>query len=170
MRITKLKSFIILRGFRICNLFCCNVIWRGWVKSNPALSILFENKAYFTTCWLNMKRKVRLYRGSRTRRYVEQRNSIFGTLWNHVVLRNRIKWLEVNQHLISLIDTGKTESMRLVEIQSSLQLNLSIYILVFFSRQTLHLCSVFQKRRMTDVRYGLVMGFLWVQLMSCKMS
>lgn len=33
-----------------------------------------------------------------------------------------------------------------------------------------HLCKVFQKRRMTVVRYRLVIGFLMVQLMSCKMS
>ena len=47
------------------------------------------------------------YRGSRTRRDVEQRNSIFGALWNHVVLRNWVKWLEVHQHLISLVDARK---------------------------------------------------------------
>lgn len=40
----------------------------------------------------------------------------------------------------------------------------------FLQTRMLYLCSVFQKRRMTEVRYGLVIGFLCVQLMSCRMS
>lgn len=40
----------------------------------------------------------------------------------------------------------------------------------FYTSGELYLCNVFQNRRMTEVRYGLVIGFLWVQLMSCKIS
>lgn len=40
----------------------------------------------------------------------------------------------------------------------------------FYTAGEPYLCSVFQNRRMTEVRYGLVIGFLWVQLMSCRIS
>lgn len=131
------------------------------------------------------------HRSCRARGDVKQRNPIFGALGNHVVLRDWIEWLEVHQHLIGLVDTGRNQ------ITSSYN-----HFRQFLHSQTPHhwssctfncclsplsllglladipshccldryLCSVFQKRRMTEVRYGLVMGFLWVQLMSCRMS
>lgn len=46
-------------------------------------------------------------RSGGARRDVEQGNSIFGALRNHVVLRHRVKRLQVHQHLISLVDAGK---------------------------------------------------------------
>lgn len=103
------------------------------------------------------------YRGCRSGWDVEQRNSVLGTLGDHVILWKRVKRLKVHQHLIRLVDAGRA--------------NIAFGYTTGHEKAAgreaaalLDLWSVFQKRLMTEVRYGLVMGFLWVQLMSCRMS
>lgn len=46
------------------------------------------------------------YRGSRAGWDVEERDSVLGALRNGVVLRNRVKGLEVHQHLVRLVDAA----------------------------------------------------------------
>lgn len=82
------------------------------------------------------------YRSSRARWDVEQRNSIFGALRNGVVLRNRIKWLEVHQHLISLIDTTRIHgACRSVTTRSELNTSISLKRLVVILKHSLCECS-----------------------------
>lgn len=47
------------------------------------------------------------YRSRGSRWDVEERNSIFGTLGNHVILWQRSKRLQVHQHLVGLVDTER---------------------------------------------------------------
>lgn len=46
------------------------------------------------------------YRCSRAGWDVEERHSVLGALRNGVVLRDRVKGLEVHQHLVRLVDTA----------------------------------------------------------------